>query len=177
MLNIEAAFQPTPGWDTVSEKSPMNPASNHSHDANPLSQQVRAVIESQLPLASGLRAIAAEWGDRATAVRLERLADALERGQTVEQALQSAGGSLNGWRHVLSSGTTLHAPHRIQLAMQMVDQQRKMIGLRREVVRSLIYPCLLLFMGTMLAFAAPMLFASSFSDLFRELDKIGRAHV
>ena len=154
----------------------MNSSPNHSHDSNPLSQQVRAVIESQLPLASGLRAIAAEWRDRATAVRLERLADALERGQTVEQALQSAEGSLSGWRHVLSSGASPSTPHRIQLAMQMLDQQRKMIGLRREVGRSLIYPCLLLFMGTILAFGAPMLVASSFSDLFRELEvKLNRS--
>lgn len=159
--------------ETVLKKQ-MNFASNHPHDANPLSQQVRAVIESQLPLASGLRAIAAEWGDRETARRLERLADALERGQTVEQAVQSTDGRLPALQQLFLS--RLQPQDRIELAMEIVDQQRKMIGLRREVFRSLIYPSLLLFLGTMLAFGAPMLFASSFSDLFSELQvKLSRS--
>lgn len=84
-----------PSKDEVKRQRPDEPAPRLSRDeAAELGDQLLGLLQAKLPLARGLRAIAAETRSRRLARGLVSMASQLERGQSLETALERLNGAL-----------------------------------------------------------------------------------
>jgi type II secretory pathway component PulF len=121
------------------EPTSKSPGRLSSQEAEDFAQQVARVSSSQVPLAAGLRAAAAESGSRRTARALRWIAGQLDQGRTLEYVLTE---SKNMLPHYIA-GLTLAAArtHSIGDALvELVDQQRTARQLRRGVAAAFSYP-------------------------------------
>jgi type II secretory pathway component PulF len=110
-------------------------------EAEELTQQVARVSASQIPLAAGLRAAAAETASRRTARALRWISAQLDEGRTLEYVLTESKNMLPSY----VAGLTLAAArtHSIGDALvELVDQQRTSRQIRRGVAAAFAYPLL-----------------------------------
>lgn len=142
---------------TVTSLTPLRVAASplSTAESEELAGHVSRVSASQLPLAAGLRAAAAECGSRPIAQALEKLAAQVEQGQSLEDAVTSHSGmftaSIGGL--IVAAGRT----GKLGIALtELLDHQRKTRTLRYFIWRGLAYP---IFVG---AFAAIILSVATF---------------
>ncbi len=137
-----------------------------------LAAQLAELTASQLPLEKGLRKLADElaifstWGRKRQRIQLHRLADRLEAGQSLDEALQVQGAPADliaAIRAGLATGKTGQA------MSQYVTYVKNLSSLRSRVSISFIYPAFLfsvamsLFFG-LLIYLGPLIL--NFSEIF-----------
>ena len=111
-------------------------------DAAELAARVAELANAGLPLAPGLRAAAAELPNSRLAVALTRLAAALERGESLEQALAAEQGSLPSHLQALVAAGVRSG--KLGLVLEEFVRFRQIADeTRRSVWRALAYPMLL----------------------------------
>jgi type II secretory pathway component PulF len=114
-------------------------------EAAELASRVAELAQAGLPLAPGLRAIAAELGGGRVSRLLVEIADRLDAGESLEDAMGIEGGRFPAHLRglVLAGVETGHLPEMLQ---QYVTYQQDRSALKRRVWLSLAYPMLLLTM-------------------------------
>ena len=122
-------------------------------EATELAARVAELTKAGLPLGAGLRALADELPGRRLPRVLRRLADRLDAGDDLLDALESQGRSLPAHlRGLMLAG--VRSGRLAEVLEEYVDLQRSQSELRRRVWLALAYPfILLLFMTALAAFA------------------------
>lgn len=103
---------------------------------------VAELAAAGLPLAPGLRALAAELRAGRMARRLSRLAQRLEAGEPLDRALDAEPGLPRSLRALVAAGLR-HGRLTTALA-EYADLERRRLELRRRVRRALVYPAVLM---------------------------------
>lgn len=131
------------------EPRPLGAGSRLSkEEAAELIDQVSELAKAGLPLAPGLRAMAAEMGRGRLGMMLGRMADRLETGASLEAALTAEGDRFPAHlRCLIMAG--VENGRLPEVLAQLVDQHRDRLELRGRVWTVLAYPTVLL--GLMLA--------------------------
>jgi type II secretory pathway component PulF len=143
------------------------PVTLSNAEAAELAAGVAELAKAGLPLPDGLRALAQEWPSRRLRGALTDLATRIERGESLEQALDGAGGRLPiHLRGVIRAGVRSgHLPEALE---QFVELERTQHELRRQVWVNLAYPTLLIVMISVLAVLAAFYIMPQFAHIFRD---------
>jgi type II secretory pathway component PulF len=140
-------------------------------------QQLAELAKAGMPLGPGLRAMAAEMSRRCVARMLRRLADRLDAGASLEEALTALGKRFPAHlRGLLLAGVRTG---RVSEAMEeFVALENTRLELRRRVRLSMAYPCVLLVsVVVLLAFICTSIipgFRTIFDDFGAELPALTR---
>ncbi len=131
--------------------------------------ELSGLVASGLPLPEGLRALAEELGHRRAAAVLRQLAERIEGGASLEEALETVGDQLP--RHVrglIEAGATSGTLG--QVLEGYVDLQRDQAELRRRMWLAVAYPLLLLGLlaGLFVFFGAVL--APGFHEVFMDFE-------
>jgi len=134
-----------------------------------LAGELSGLVASGLPLPEGLRALAEELGHRRAAAVLRQLAERIEGGASLEEALETVGDQLP--RHVrglIEAGATSGTLG--QVLEGYVDLQRDQAELRRRMWLAVAYPLLLLGLlaGLFVFFGAVL--APGFHEVFMDFE-------
>jgi type II secretory pathway component PulF len=120
-----------------------------------------------LPLPAGLRALAEEWPSRRLRPVLLRLANKVEQGTSLEEALLGPGTRLPAHlRGVIVAG--VRSGRLAEALEKIVVLQRTQVELRRRVWLSLAYPTLLMIIMCILAFLARYYILAGMTKIFRD---------
>lgn len=144
----------------------------NSHEVASILGQVDTAARAQLPLAPALRAMSEEAPSRRTRRELIRLAERLEQGESLPDALRTV-------RTRLSPAIMLLAENELQFGRidsvlhWTVEQARRSRELRRQLWLALIYPFVLMSVALMVAgfllFAIVPQFAKIYEDFGTQL--------
>lgn len=115
-------------------------------DAAQVTAQVAALTQADLPLVPGLRAAAQEASSRRLATALTRVADGLEKGKSLDEALAGSGRTLRGhWSTVLSASQ--RSGHLREALLDLVEHDQALREAVRTAYSSIFYPAALLGLG------------------------------
>lgn len=118
------------------------PSRLSSADTAQLSAEIARLAQAGLPLPAGLRALADEAPSRRLRRGLLALADRLERGEPLEQALSSTGRRLPAYFGAMLSSPTARSRLAALLSSQL-EEERRACQLQREARAAAIYPTLI----------------------------------
>jgi general secretion pathway protein F len=136
-------------------------------EAAELAAGVSELAKAGLPLPEGLRAMAEEWPTRRLRSVLLDLADKVERGVSLEDALGSIGGRLPiHLRGLITAG--IRSGRLAEALEQFVDLERTQHELRRLVWLNLAYPAFLMVVMSFLAIQLCFLIVPQFGHIFRD---------
>jgi type II secretory pathway component PulF len=141
----------------------------NSNEAAQLGQGLALVAASGLPLAAGLRAAARESGAARVAAALETLADQVERGASLEEALSASSARLPG--HV--RGLLAAAGRSGDLGgalVELVEYQRVGRELIRSLWASLAYPLVVVGLAIAVFVLVMALVTGSFYRMYSEFE-------
>ncbi len=131
-------------------------ASLSADQAAELAGQVADLAKAGLPLPAGLRAMAQEFPRGRVSQAMRAIADQLDAGRSLEEAIQSYGARLpRPVRELIAAG---HRSGRLAVVLeQFVELEQARAGLRRRLSTVLAYPTILL----LLLLALHLFFATS----------------
>lgn len=147
--------------------SPTRPLTAEQVDE--LVQHVARLASSGFPLAAGFRAAAREGSSEPVVKALQSLADRLERGQSLPDALRES----SNWLPVHVAGLIvagLKADRLAEVLVELVDQQRASRALRQRLWQSLAYPLIVGVLATVLLVLVTGLMANAFESVFRDFN-------
>ncbi|MFO0953179.1 MAG: type II secretion system F family protein [Isosphaeraceae bacterium] len=151
--------------DPSDVEGPSGPLSHQ--EVSRLSDQLAGLTGSQLPLAPGLRAAAAEMPRGRLRSALLKLARSLERGSTLDQAVDELGGRVPAHlRHVVRAGVRSGNVAEVLGAFagfSSVDQD-----LRRKLWVNLAYPSVLLLLALGIFTFVCSVIVAAFEDIFKD---------
>ncbi len=128
---------------------------------------VAELAKAGLPLPAGLRALAEEWPTRRLRWVLLDLADKIEQGVSLEDALGAIGGRLPvHLRGLITAG--IRSGHLAEALEQFVDLERTQHELRRLVWLNLAYPTFLMVVMSFLAILLCLFIVPQFGHTLRE---------
>ncbi len=137
------------------------------HEATELSRQVANLAQSGLPLPSGLRALAEEVPSPGLQHVLRQVADDLQAGESLDEALRSQGPRFPApLRGLIAAGT--RSGHLAESLGRFLDVHDLGDSLRRQLRFSLIYPTLLILVASGMFVFVSVTSANSFENLFRD---------
>jgi type II secretory pathway component PulF len=154
-----------PGFDTSQKLS--------REDAVELASRVAELTKAGLPLAPGLRALAAELSGRRLRRVLRQMADRLDAGMDLAAAIDSQGNRLPAFlRGLVLAG--VHSGRLAETLEEYVELERSQLELGRRVWLALAYPLFLLAFMSLLAadYARPRVwaqFATIYADFGAEV--------
>jgi type II secretory pathway component PulF len=135
-------------------------------EAAELAAGLAELAKAGLPLPAGLRALAEEWPTRRLRPVLLELAEKLEQGVSLEDAINNIGGRLPvHLRGLITAG--IRSGHLAEALEQFVDLERTQYDLRRQVWLNLAYPTLLMIVMSFLAILANFYITPQFEHMFR----------
>jgi type II secretory pathway component PulF len=131
---------------------------------------VEAVVDlagSRLPLSAGLRAAAAEVPQRRVAEAMQRMAGELDRGVSLDTALNSASSSIPAHLQglILAGLRTGRVAHVLE---ELVAMDRDQVDMRQRIAAALAYPTFLFVMLIGLFFLAETFIVRPFAGIFDE---------
>jgi type II secretory pathway component PulF len=136
--------------------SSANPSQNASQgnlsavEAAELAYGIAELTKSGLPLPEGLRALAEEWPTRRLRFVLNLLADRVEQGVALDEAINQIGSRLPVYlRGLITAG--IRSGRLAEVMEEYIDIERSQHELRRQVWLALIYPTILMIAITILA--------------------------
>jgi len=136
-------------------------------EAAELAAGLAELAKTGLPLPAGLRALAEEWPTRRLRPVLLELAERVEQGVSLEDAINNIGGRLPiHLRGLITAG--IRSGHLAEALEQFVDLERTQYELRRQVWLNLAYPTLLMIMMSFLAILAYFYITTQFEHIFRD---------
>ncbi|MGA2798427.1 MAG: type II secretion system F family protein [Thermoguttaceae bacterium] len=136
-------------------------------EAAELAAGVAELAKAGLPLPAGLRAMAEEWPTRRLRRVLLDLADRVEQGVSLEDALGAIGGRLPvHLRGLITAG--IRSGHLAEALEQFVDLERTQHELRRLVWLNLAYPAFLMVVMSFLAILACFYIVPQFGHTLRD---------
>jgi len=157
---------------TTGHDSPETP-DNHSmprlarHETRQLLETVVDLTSSDLPLSAGLRATAEEIPQHRLARAMERLAAELDRGTTLDKALETATENVpDHLRGLILAG--LRTGRVAHVLEELVAMDRERIDLRRRIFAALAYPTILLVLLLVAFVCANLFIVKPFSRIFDE---------
>ncbi len=134
-----------------------------------LTRQVADLAASGLPLPEGLRALASELNDGRVSVMARDLADRMERGQSLPDALNDLEGRIPVFlREVLIAG--VRSGHIGALLGEFVDHTRVARDLKRGLFLALLYPALLVVAFSLFFLLVYALLVPQFVAIFRDFN-------
>ncbi|MFO7903096.1 MAG: type II secretion system F family protein [Pirellulaceae bacterium] len=142
---IRVFASPTEGAD----QSRRPPVSLNGGEAGELSRHVARVSTARLPLAAGLRAAADETVNSRVATALLWIADQIEQGSSLEEALTDSGKLLPP--HI--SGLMLAAARAGNMGealFELVELQQRTFTLRRDVSSRYVYPLVVVILASVI---------------------------
>lgn len=125
-------------------------------DLAALNDEIVSLVRAKIPLQSGLRQIASDGGGRMFELAND-IADSMEQGESLEQAIDQQPGVPPAWATVVKAGVR---SGKLTSALEAVsDFAWELIDLRRHVGRAMIYPLILVCVayGLFMLFVAEML--------------------
>jgi general secretion pathway protein F len=138
-------------------------------EAAQLTEQLAELTAAGTPLAEGLRAAAEETLDRRMKAAFKAVADRLEEGTSLDEALSGAAAKLPPYvTSLVQSG--LHCGRLSQVLTELVERHRTIRELRRGVFLALAYPMFLVVAVAALAVLAVTVFIPSFTVVFEDFD-------
>lgn len=138
-------------------------------DDIPLAEVVVAVVQSELPLGVGLRAVAAETHDHRLAKTLEHLATQVDAGQSLEAAIASSPHKLPlNVAALLAAGQ--HSGRLREAVIDLVDRDVATQDTLRTVYATLAYPTLLLLFAYSGFVAVLWFIIGRFTNLYVEFE-------
>ena len=139
----------------------------NSNEAAQLGQRVALVAASGLPLAAGLRAAACESGSGRVAEALKSLADQVQQGRSLDEALSASSARLPG--HVRGLLTAAGRSGDLGGALvELVEYQRVGRELTNSLWSSLAYPLLIVGLALVVFVFVVTFVAGSFEKMFNE---------
>ncbi len=136
-------------------------------EAAELAAGVAELAKAGLPLPAGLRALAEEWPSRRLRPVLLDLANRIEQGVSLEDALGAIGGRLPvHLRGLIIAG--IRSGHLAEALEQFVDLERTQHELRRLVWLNLAYPTFLMIVMSFLAILACFYIVPQFGHTLRD---------
>jgi type II secretory pathway component PulF len=130
------------GMERIVGDAPHGPAENlHRSDVREISGHIAEIIESQLPLESGLAAIAAECSSRRVRNTLVAIADDLASGNDLESVLARRGAPAE-LKALVRAGA--RSGNTGQILEHYVLNVESTVDLSQSIRRSLLYPLLML---------------------------------
>ena len=134
-------------------------------EAAELAAGVAELAKAGLPLPAGLRALAEEWPTRRLRSVLLDLADRVEQGVSLEDALGAIGGRLPvHLQGLITAG--IRSGHLAEALEQFVDLERTQHELRRQVWLNLAYPTFLMIAVSLLSILVYLYIMPQFSKIF-----------
>jgi type II secretory pathway component PulF len=129
--------------------------------------QVSQLAHGGLPMAAGLRAAAAESRQPRSAAALQQLAQGLEQGQTLEQALQQHARAVPPHVHglVLAAARTGRLGHVLD---ELTQQQLAVRDALVSVWQAVAYPLVVLVLAILLLLVLPVFIVPEFKRMFQE---------
>ncbi|MBN1396078.1 MAG: type II secretion system F family protein [Pirellulales bacterium] len=150
-----------PGFDSLKKLS--------AEDSAELAARIADLARSGLPLGDGLRAMAAELSGRWTHHTLHALADRLDAGEDLAEAMEAEGRRLPVClRGVVLAG--LRSGRLAEALDQYADLRRGRSELRRRVRQALAYPFFLLVAMAIISLAVKYLIVDGFENIYRDFD-------
>jgi type IV pilus assembly protein PilC len=135
-------------------------------------EQVDVAARAQVPLVQGIRALAEEASSARTRRVLDNLADLLERGESLGDAVALAGDGLSPALQILVE-RRLPLQRFDTLLHWTVEQQKRSGRVKRQLWGSLAYPVLLvsvaILIGSIFLFSIAPMFGTIFDDFGTEL--------
>ncbi|MGD0516282.1 MAG: type II secretion system F family protein [Thermoguttaceae bacterium] len=136
-------------------------------EAAELASGLAELAKAGLPLPAGLRALAEEWPTRRLRPVLLDLAEKVEQGVSLEDAINNIGTRLpTHLRGLITAG--IRSGHLAEALEQFVDLERTQYDLRRQVWLNLAYPTLLMIVMSFLAILANFYITLQFERIFRD---------
>jgi type II secretory pathway component PulF len=130
-----------------------------------VARQVAELVEAELPLAAGLRAIAEEMEDQSWRADLMRLASALESGSSLDDAIEAHGARFPAFfRGLLEAG--IPSGRLFSILNGAMEGGALGTEIRRQVWLRLFYPLLLLGSFVGLALMLGSVLAGNFKSIF-----------
>ncbi len=138
-----------------------------AEEAAEFAARMAELAKAGLPLGEGLRALAGELSGRRLPHLLHALADRLDAGVDLAEAMESVGGRLPAHlRGLVLVG--LRSGRLAEVLEEYVDLQRSQAELRRRVWLSLVYPFMLLAMLTAMMVITGTSLVPSFEKIFKD---------
>jgi type II secretory pathway component PulF len=138
-----------------------------AEEATELATQVAELTKAGLPLGAGLRALAGELASRRLSQVLLGLADRLDAGDDLADAVDALGSRLPlHLRGLILAG--LRSGQLPELLEEYVDIERNRADLRRRLCSSVFYPFMLLILMAALAVVMCVFIVPGFESIFRD---------
>lgn len=136
-------------------------------DAAQLASGIAQLTKSGLPLPDGLRAMAEEWPSRRLRPVLLIIADNLEKGVSLNDAMNAIGSTLPA--HLKGLVTAGIRTGRLAEALnEYINIERTQDSLRRQVWLNLIYPAILLIAITLLSAIVTLFIVEPIGNVFKD---------
>ena len=135
-----------------------------------LNDEIVSLVRAKIPLQKGLRRLAGDGGGRMFELA-SRVADSMERGDTLDQAIEQQPGVPTVWATVVKAGVR---SGRLTSALEAVSGFAwELIDLRRHIGQALVYPLILVCLayGLFAVFVAEMLRRVNQTYLMLDLDR------
>jgi type II secretory pathway component PulF len=145
----------------------VEPATLAPSESEELARQLAQVGSSRLPLAAGLRAAAAECGQRRVEASLRQIADRIDQGQSLETVVDSSPELYP--RHV--GGLVVAAARTGKLGSalaELLEHQRQARALRQEIARGFAYPAFVACLAVLILTFLMLLVSDTFEQMFIE---------
>lgn len=157
--------QESPGNAAATEKTPSPRLSGH--ETAQLVETVVDLTSSDLPLSAGLRATAEEIPQRRLATAMRRVAAELDRGVSLDVALDAASKNVpNHLRGLILAG--LRTGRVAHVLEELVAMDRDRVDLRRRIAAALAYPTILFVLLLGAFIFANLFIVRPFSRIFDE---------
>jgi type II secretory pathway component PulF len=157
-LNVTTPGSPTPRDATEAARLEAPRRSGRGVGAEPIAQHLGELVESELPLPDGLRALGAELRDKRERAALMQLAEEIEAGRSLDEALATQGDRFPAHlRGLIVAG--LRTGRLAEVLGGFVGEGDLGATIRRRLWLSLLYPALLAltalaFVGVLSAYGA-----------------------
>jgi type II secretory pathway component PulF len=144
-------------------------ASHSGSESDQIGAQVVALAAAEVPLGPALRAAAQETPSRRVASALERVAAALERGESLEEALAKHAGRLPP--HMATLLVSGEQTGRMREALlDIVEHDEETLETLRTVYAALAYPLLLLGLAYACFVFIELYLVRNMLDLYRDFE-------
>lgn len=140
------------------------PARLGAEEAQRFVEELAELSAAGVPLPAGLRAAAEEGGHAGLTAALLQVADQLERGRTLEEAVSSSELALPDYTRRLIAAAARTGPFGPSL-LELLDRGRDLAALRRRIWQSLAYPAIV----AGLAFAVVVSLSSILGGAFERI--------
>ena len=144
-----------------------DPAALSPPEAEELAGQLAQVGSSRLPLASGLRAAAAECEQGRVQASLLRIAERIDQGQTLEAIVETSPELFP--QHVGGLVVAAARTGRLGSALaELLEHQRRTRALRRTIARGFVYPAFVACLAVLILSCLLFLVSGTYRHMFEE---------